>query len=70
MPHADCRAGRLLHLRSGRARLGRAESARLESPRPESPARESLRVESRSKKFPATRNEGFTESNLLGEKAA
>jgi hypothetical protein len=48
----------------------RCESSGPGTSRRESPALDPLRLESRAKKFPATRNEGFTESNLLGEKAA
>jgi len=55
MADAGCLAVCLPHLRSRWA-----ECARLESPRRESQA----------KKSPATRNQRFTESNLLGEKAA
>jgi hypothetical protein len=73
-------AARLRHARSGPVVLGRARLGRLESSGPESsglesarlelPALESLRLEAGAKKSPATRNQRFTESNLLGEKAA
>jgi hypothetical protein len=68
-------AARLRHARScpvvmGRAGLGRLESSGLESARLESPALESLHLEAGAKKSLATRNQRFTESNLLGEKAA
>jgi hypothetical protein len=55
MADAGCLVLRLLRLRSDWA-----ECAQRESPR----------RESRAKKSPATHNQRFTESNLLGEKAA